>query len=144
VELVTHFEGSGNPYIVWKNGVHRSSERERVPFLWYAHPRSLAARVNSCIRSAGAHDCESFSTQPRDGRFENALDRPLAGLSLPAGKARAIVVQHELHGSRQHRVKLSPDESLGKERNLLKMIDFRVSARQCGTADQPRSLSLLI
>src|SRR6266571_1433827 len=25
VELITHFEGSRNPYIIWKNGVHRSS-----------------------------------------------------------------------------------------------------------------------
>lgn len=114
VELVTHVEGSGNPYIIRKNGVHRSSKRECAPFLWYAHSRSLAARVNSCIRPAGAHDSESFTAKPRDRRFQNALNRPLAGLSLPTGKARAIVVQHELHGSRQHRVKLSPAESLSR------------------------------
>jgi hypothetical protein len=107
VELVTHFEGSGNPYIIGKNGVHRSSKGERGPFLRHAHSGSLPARVNSCIRPAGAHDCESFSAQPGDRRFENTLNRPLAGLSLPTGKPRAIVVQHELHGSRQHRVKLS-------------------------------------
>src|SRR2546423_5310858 len=33
VELVTHFEGCRNPYIVRQNGVHRSSQSARAPFL---------------------------------------------------------------------------------------------------------------
>jgi hypothetical protein len=114
MKLVTHFEGSRYPYIIWKNGVHRSSKRERAPLFWYAHSRRLAARVNPCIRPSGAHDCESFTAESRHRCFENALNRPLTRLSLPAGKARAIVVQHELHGSRRHRVKLPSEDSLSR------------------------------
>src|SRR5258705_1977769 len=36
VKLITHFEGCRNPYIVRKNGVHRSSESERAPPLRHA------------------------------------------------------------------------------------------------------------
>jgi hypothetical protein len=72
-------------------------------------------------------------TQSRNRCLELALDRSFTGLALPAAKARAIVVQHELHGTRHHCVKLSANGGIGKERNPLKMIDFRSPARQCAT-----------
>ena len=141
VKLLTHLEGCRNPYIVWKNGVHRSSKRERAPLLGYAHTRSLAARVNPCIRPSGADDWYGFSAQPRHRRFENTLNRPLAGLSLPAGKSPAIVVQHELHGTRQHPREIILGRVSVKERNPLEMIDFRPFAGQCATAHAPGALS---
>ena len=90
--------------------------------------------MHSRIRPPCAYDRDRASAQPGYSCLENTLNRPLTRLPLPAGKARAIVVQHKLHGTRQHRVKLAVDNALGKERNPLKMIDFRPSARQCGTA----------
>ena len=136
VKLLTHLEGCRNPYIVWKNGVHRSSKRERAPLLRYAHTRSLATRVNPCIRPSGAYDSDRFSGQPRHRRLENTLNRPLAGLSLPAGKARAIVVQHQLHGTRQHPREITLGRVTVKERNPLEMIDFRTFGGQCATAHE--------
>src|SRR2546423_3151309 len=114
MELITHFEGCRNPYIGRKNGGHRSSESTRVPFPGHAHSRCLAARVNTSICPPGAHDCDWCSAQFGHRRFELALNRPFVRLPLPAGKARAIVVQHELHGTRQHRVKLAPEGSLSR------------------------------
>jgi hypothetical protein len=137
MELVTHFEGSGNPYIVWKNSVHRSSKRAGAPFLGHAHAGGLSARMNSRICPSGADDRESLSAQLRHCGLENTLNRPLAWLSLPAGKARAIVVQHQLHGTRQHPREIIPGRPHVKKRNPLEMIDFRVSARQCAAARNP-------
>jgi hypothetical protein len=141
MEVITHFEGCRNPYIVRKNGVHRSSQSERAPLVGYAHSRRLAARVNTRICPPGSYDRDWCSTQFGHRRFKVALNCPFTRLSLPTRKARAIVVQHELHGSREHRVKLSPGGSSGKERNPLKMIDFRLSARQCGIAHEQPALS---
>src|SRR2546429_631989 len=75
---------------------------------------SRAGRVNSRIRPTGAYYCDTFPAQLGCCRFENTLNGSLTRLSLPAGKAGAIVVQHELHGPRQHRVKLSSKESLSR------------------------------
>ena len=72
---------------------------------------------------------------------EDALNRPLARLSLPARKARAIVVQHQLHGTRQHPREIIPGRLHVKERNPLEMIDFRLSAGQCAAARMPASPS---
>jgi len=137
MELVTHFVGSGNPYIVRKNGVHRSSKRGCAPPLRHAHAGGLPARVNTRICPSGADHRESLSAQPRHRGLENTLNRPLVRLSLPARKARAIVVQHELHGTRQHPREIIPGGRGVKERNPLKMIDFRVSASQCAPARKP-------
>ena len=114
VKLITHFEGCRNPYIIRKNGVHRSSESERAPFVRHAQSRGLPARVYSRICPPGTHDRDGCSAQPEHRRLEFTLNRPLVGLPLPAGKARAIVVQHKLHGTRQHRVKLAPEDSLSR------------------------------
>ena len=86
----------------------------RAPFPRHAHSRSLAARVNTSICSPGAQDRDWCSTQFGHRPFELALNRPFVRLPLPAGKARAIVVQHELHGTRHHRVKLAPEGSLSR------------------------------
>ena len=113
----------------------------RAPFLRHAHSRGLAARVNTRICSPGAHDRDWCSTQFGHRPFELALNRPFVRLPLPAGKARAIVVQHELHGTRQHPREISPGRLTVKERNPLNVIDFRLSARQCGLTREPRFLS---
>lgn len=70
--------------------------------------------MNSCIRAARAHDRNRLSAQSRYRRFEYTLNRPLVWLPLPAGKARAIVVQHELHSTREHRVKLARADRLSR------------------------------
>ena len=141
VKLIMHFEGCRNPYIVRKNGVHRSSESERAPLLRHAHSRCLATRVNPRICSPGPCHGERRSTQPRHRRLEDSLDSSFGRLPLPAGKARAIIVQHELHGTRQHRVIITRERVAVKERNPLKMIDFRLSTRQCGPTRAPLALS---
>lgn len=61
------------------------------------------------VSASRTNDGDGCATQPGHRRLENTLNRSLTRLPLPAGKPRAIVVQHELHGTRQHRVKLVRD-----------------------------------
>jgi hypothetical protein len=51
----------------------------------------------SRVRSSSAKYGSRCSTEFGDRGFEDALNSPFAGLPLPARKARAIVVHHELH-----------------------------------------------
>ena len=55
--------------------------------------------MNSRVRSSSAKYGSRYSKEFGDRGFEDALNSPFARLPLPAGKARAIVVHHELHGT---------------------------------------------
>jgi hypothetical protein len=61
----------------------------------------------ACVSSSSAKYGSRCPTEFGNRGFEDSLNGPFARLPLPARKARAIVVHHELHGTRQHRVKLS-------------------------------------
>jgi hypothetical protein len=134
VELLTHFVSSGNPYIVRKNGIHRSAESSGFPFFGNSDRGSLASRMNTSVGSARSDHCERCSAEPCGRRFELTLNGPLVRLPLPAGEARAIIVQHHLHATRHHWREITSQRVSVKERNSLKMIDFRLSAPQCGTS----------
>lgn len=134
MKLFIHLVGCRNPYIIRKNGVHGSPESGAGPLFWDPHSGGLTSRVHTRVRSSRSNDSDGCGTQPGRRRLENTLNRSLIRLSLPAGKPRAIVVQHQLHGTRQHRVKLPGAKRHCKERNPLEMIDFRVSAGQCGSS----------
>ena len=64
VKLITHFKGCCYPYVVRKNGVHRSSESERVPLLRHAQPGGLPACVYSSVCPPSAYDRDRRSAQP--------------------------------------------------------------------------------
>ena len=85
-----------------------------MPLFGYARSRGLASRMYTCIRSSSAKYGSRRPTEFGNRGFEDSLKSPFARLPLPPGKARAIVVHNELHGTRQHRVKLSPNGLLSR------------------------------
>jgi hypothetical protein len=66
------------------------------------------------VRSSSAKYGSRCPTEFGNRGFEDSLNSPFARLPLPPGKPRAIVVHHELHGTRQHRVKLSAPSRLSR------------------------------
>ena len=142
VKLFTHFESGGNPYIVRKNGIHRSAESSGFPFFGNSHRGGLASGMNTRVGSARSDHCERCSAKPSYRRLEHTLNGPFVRLPLPAGKARAIIVQHHLHATRHHWREITRPRFAVKERNSLKMIDFTLAAAQCGTSSAIAPASL--
>ena len=83
--------------------------RERLsmgagPLLRHSHTDRLPARVDARVGTAGSLSHYTLSAKPGEHALDFALDGPLLGLHLPAREGGPVIVQHELHSARRHRL----------------------------------------
>lgn len=104
MELGTHLVRRRDPHVAGEECVHGASQRERRPPLRHSHTDRLPARVHARVGTAGSLSHDPLSAETGEHALDFTLDGPLLGLHLPAGEGGPVIVQHELHGARRHRL----------------------------------------
>ena len=107
VELGTHLIRRRDPHVVGEECVDGAPQHGRGPLLRHSHTDRLPARVDARVGTAGSLSHYTLSAKTGEHSLDFALNGPLLGLDLPAGKGGPVIVQHELHSARRHASEIS-------------------------------------
>jgi tRNA pseudouridine38-40 synthase len=69
--------------------------------VWVASAHTMRPGFHARVGASRAGHRDRASAQSCERRLQLALHRASVALPLPPGEARAVVVQHELHGARR-------------------------------------------
>lgn len=119
VERLAHREGGDTAHVTRKHRVECPLQRFSLPATRDHDTGGLTERVHSGVGPTRTSHGHMSLHQPLEGLLQHTLHGPLRGLSLPAGKRLAVILNDQLEGVLRHCGKPRPGPKRHQARQVV-------------------------